>query len=499
MSSRWPTRAIVRNLTYDMRRLPESDLVQTRNVKRAPLLDSLPDTRAFGLTGASAPRVAGNFRLLRVLRIVIRADSDPARQALFANLMQSRPWVRLAYRLHERLRGRWGSALLVGCFGLASFLSVAPARNRGARVLAVAEYENARRHVARVSSWIGPADCGVVRTGFRSLLGPSALRGLAVLLWRGRLIKVLRTVRAIDRRHGFLVSCRAASAIAWYARAKAILGAHRPGAVLVSSDSNPEEVGFAGAARALAIPQVFVSHAYPTPLSPPLDFSLSILEGEAAVLARRRKGPIKGDILLAGVEGDSAPLDPRRFTRTNPVIGIFTSKALSWPTLAAIIDDCRRHFHARQVVIRWHPSMIEPARLVRFVDDLSGVVVSPRTAPLSEVARQCDWVIADENSNVHLPVLKLGIPTVAVKRLGIYPESRSDQYGFVANRIVFPPVTSVRDIQADALLAFFSESWPGRFEQYDASYLRPWGTIGSEVRRAIWALFEDSTSKAIVT
>ncbi|MGH9204259.1 MAG: hypothetical protein ACRD2A_23780, partial [Vicinamibacterales bacterium] len=186
----------------------------------------------------------------------------------------------------------------------------------------------------------------------------------------------------------------------------------------------------------------------------------------------------------------------RRFTRPKPTIGIFTSKALSWPTLVAIIDDCRRHLNARQVVIRWHPSMIEPPRLAHVLDDFSRVVVSSRTAPLPEVAAQCDWVVADENSNVHLPVLKLGIPTVAVKNLGIYPKSRSDQYGFVANGIIFPPVESVRDIRPDALLAFFSDGWPGRFEQYDASYLRPRGTIGHEVRRAIWALVEDSTSKA---
>ena len=43
------------------------------------------------------------------------------------------------------------------------------------------------------------------------------------------------------------------------------------------------------------------------------------------------------------------------------------------------------------------------------------------SAALPDVARRCDWVIADENSNVHLPVLKLGIPTVVVKGLGLYP------------------------------------------------------------------------------
>ncbi len=429
--------------------------------------------------------------LLRALRIVIRADSDPARQALFANLSQSRLAVRLAYGLHERLGGGRASALLVSCYGLASFLRIAPPRNRGARILAVAKHANARRQVDRVFALVGREDCGWVRTGRKAMFSPSGLAA-AVLLKPGRLVTAFRIVRGIDGRHGFLVSCRAAGAIAWYARAKAILDADRPGAILVSSDSNPEEVGFTSAARALGIPQVFVSHAYPTPFSPPLDFSLSILEGEAAVRARKRRGPIKGEIVLAGLEGDSSPLDSRRFERTSPVIGIFAPKAVSWPTLAAIVEDCRRHFGASKMVIRWHPSRLDPARRIHMLGDLTGIVESSTTASLPDVARQCDWVIADENSNVHLPVLKLGIPTVAVKRLGLYPESRSDLYGFAANGVIFPPVSSIRDVQAEALIAFFSEGWPARFQQYDASYLRPQAAISGEVRRATWRLFEDS-------
>ena len=271
--------------------------------------------------------------------------------------------------------------------------------------------------------------------------------------------------------------------------------ARPPGAILVASDSNPEEVGFAGAARALGIPRVFASHAYPTPFSPSLDFDLSILEGEAAVRGRRQKGPIRGRILLAGIEGDSAPLDARRFTTPNPVIGIFTPKAIAWPKLAAIVDDCRRHFHARQIVIRWHPSMLQPARLADALDDLSGIVECPRSASLADVARECDWVVADENSNVHLPVLKLGIPTVAVKNLGLYPASHADLYGFVANGIVFPPVASVRDVEPDALMAFFSGLWAARFEQYDASYLRSREAVGRDIRQAVWALFDEVTSE----
>ena len=317
-----------------------------------------------------------------------------------------------------------------------------------------------------------------------------------VLLPPRRLARALRIVRAFDSRYPFLVSCRAVEAIAWYTRGRRLLEERRPGAVPVSGDSNPEEVAFVAAARALKIPQVFVSHAYPTPFSPPLEFSLSILEGEEAVQARRRKGPITGEVLLAGLEGESAPLDPRRVERASPVIGIFPPKALSWTTLAAIIEDCRTHFRARQIVIRWHPSMLEAPRLSHRLADLSGIVEYPGSASFPEIARQCDWVIAADNSNVHLPLLKLGIPTVAVSNLGIYPKSRSDLYGFIEHGIVFPPLESIRDLRADTFAAFFSDCWVTRFKQYDASYLLPEGAIEDEVRRAIRQLLSSSPAKA---
>ncbi len=440
-----------------------------------------------------------NSRLLRVVRTVIRSDSDPARQILFANLMQSRPFVRFVYGLHQRMRGTWGSTALVSCYGLAALLTIAPARNRRARVLVLAKHENARRQVARIAAFLGAAECGWVRTGAKTLASGSSLAGLVLCSSRRRLVRTWRVVRAIDSRHGFLVSCRAAGAIAWYGRAMAVLGAEKPRAILVSSDSNPEEVGFAGAAGALAIPRVFVSHAYPTPLSPPLDFSLSILEGEAAVRARREKGPITGEVMLGGIEGDSAALDSRRFSRASPAIGIFTPKAIAWPKLATVIDDCRQHFGASKIVVRWHPSMLQPPRLARLLSDRSGIVESPRTATLEEVTRQCDWVIADENSNVHLQVLKLGTPTVAVSGLGLYPTSHADQYGFATSRVVYPPVQSIRDVEPAALAAFFSGSWSARFQEYDASYLRPPEAVASEVREAILRLVDGSPPKGLAT
>ena len=418
-----------------------------------------------------------------MLRTIIRADSDPARQTLFARVIQSRPAAGFVYRLHRRLAGTVAAPLLPSCYGLAAFLRILAPSNPRARVLAVASHENAQQQVGRVMSWVGPDECSWIKTGLSAAL---ASPGHVRQVWR-HAPRVLRLVRRIDARHGFLVSCRTAAALAWYARTMVILRSHGPGVVLVSSDANPEEAGVLGAARALGLPRVFVSHAYPTPFSPPLDFTLSILEGDAAVDAHRLKGPISGRILLAGLEGDSAPLDPERFDRTEPVIGVFPPKAFSWPTFVAIIEDCRRHFRARQILVRWHPSMLEPPRLHQVLSDLSGIVESDRAATLPEVAQRCDWVVAGENSNVHLPVQKLGVPTVVVKGLGLYVNDRSDLYGFVANGIVFPPLAALRDLRTDALRTFFTD-WPQRFARYDSSYLRPRQDVGAEVRHAILTL-----------
>jgi hypothetical protein len=72
--------------------------------------------------------VALNVSLLRALRIVVAADSDPVRQVLFANLMQARRLVRIAYRLHERFAGTWASAVLISSYGLGYFLRITPPR-----------------------------------------------------------------------------------------------------------------------------------------------------------------------------------------------------------------------------------------------------------------------------------------------------------------------------------------------------------------------------------
>ena len=75
------------------------------------------------------------------------------------------------------------AGLLVSLYGLVDFLRIVPPAAPGARVLSVARHANAKRHVARVASWLEPGACapvstrispGMVVSGLASLLRVAA-------------------------------------------------------------------------------------------------------------------------------------------------------------------------------------------------------------------------------------------------------------------------------------------------------------------------------------
>jgi hypothetical protein len=428
-----------------------------------------------------------HITLLTAVRTTMLADSDPVRRALFARLRATSTAVRLACWLHAHLPGPL-SSLLVSSYGVKSWLTIRRPDKAPCDLLAVGVHANARRRISDIAATYDPNRVRVLRTKTSVLLRPATITRLAQLAVSRQTRRAFRLIDRINRRGDFLVSCRVASVIGCYAASRQALTAAPVGGVLVSSDSNPEEVGLVAAARSRSLPSVFVSHAYTTSVSPQLNFSLSILEGEAAVDAYSRKGPIRGRVFLGGVEGQSTPMDPSRLKRARPAIGIFAPKVIVWPVFAEMIDDCRRHFQARAIVIRWHPSMLEDPALRTHLDDVSGIVETAATDSLASVAARCDWIVANASSNVHLQVLKMGIPTVAIRQIGVTSE---DLYGFVANRVVLPPVAALRQLSPDDAMSFYGQDWIARFRRYDAAYLKPESEVMAELRQALQNLLSE--------
>lgn len=412
---------------------------------------------------------------------MIRADEHPLRQVLFAELAGENATVRLVLALHRRLGHSRMAAALVATYGLRAWALTVP-RRPGGPMLAVSVFANARRATDRLATWIAPEplDRAVLARGLHARTRMAT--GLLALIARPRyLARALRLMRRVNERHAFHVSCRVAATLACYGRARRVVP-HYPRGVVVSSATNPEEAGFAAAARSRHLPVVFISHALPTPNTPALDFTLSILEGEAALDAHRRLGPVRGAVVFAGLDGPSAPLDPARLARPSPSIGIFLPKIVSHPVLARAIDDLRQRFRARAILVRPHPDMIggDVASGVR----APGVEVTSGREPLERVAAGCDFVVASIDSNVHLPVLRAGIPTVAVAGLRAGPGADGDLFGFRSGRIVFF-TSSIGDLDLASAQRFYAGDWVTRFRQFDAAYLRTGTEVSAEVVTAL--------------
>ena len=118
-------------------------------------------------------------------------------------------------------------------------------------VLAVARHANARRQVAGSRRGSVPGDCGSVRTGLKTWYVWPGSAVSRCCSRRAPCDASLRLVHACDRRYGFLESCRAMEAVAWYTRSHGDAHGAPARCGACSGDSNPEEVGFIAAARAL--------------------------------------------------------------------------------------------------------------------------------------------------------------------------------------------------------------------------------------------------------
>lgn len=435
-------------------------------------------------------------QLLRTIREIVHADSDPVRQALFDHVRSSNPIVSFVWNAHRIVSHTYLSSALVFLFGVKSYAADVSSREEHLPLI-VAIHKNAKKQGHKIASWLKPERVSWLRVGLDRLFALRTLGRLAkgcvhVRAWS----RLFSLVNRLNRRHDFLVSCRATSALFSYVRAVELLEQLKTSGVVVSSDSNPEPLAFTRAAEALGLPTIFLSHAFPTPVSPRLRFTLSILEGEAALERYQSKGPVEGDVMFCGAEGTSKPMDAQKLTGRRPVIGIFASKVVCWPQFISLIEDCRSQFSPERILIRWHPNMLGRSKLSSELADVSDVVETDSTLSLQEVASQCDWVIADENSNVNLGVLKAGIPILPMREFSVLPESRSDLYGFVENAVIPKPVSTVRGVSLDQLAQFYSKDWAQRFGRYDASYTESAELLTEQARSAILKVLSRSQTGA---
>lgn len=389
----------------------------------------------------------------------------PVRIALFEEVASRRRLIRYAWKLHQMLRETVFGDLLILGFGIGSYLGMRCSPHLGGSLLALSRYPNEQREVERLLELVPEFRvCTVSFSARRAALEVSALS--ALLSWRD-VRRVVRCIRQLSKRYHFVALCRGIAMMFYYFRFRQIFTDDRPHAVIVANQTAPEALGLIAAAAANGIQSVFTSHATIAPgqkvLVPPCD--LCLLDGDAALEVCRRDPSFRSTVIYKGLLGESRPMTFTNLSSGVPTVGLFLSAPVDQAGLSGTIEALERRFPDSKLLLRPHPVLFLSPDFREFQRRHPRLEVIAG-ATLDYCIRACDIVFSG-NSNVHLEVLKLGVPSLYRPRLDTIPE---DYYGFVASEIVLR-ADDISALDLSAVESFYSHQWPGRFKRYDAGYL----------------------------
>ncbi|MDX6771081.1 MAG: hypothetical protein SF051_16235 [Elusimicrobiota bacterium] len=407
-----------------------------------------------------AHHFSGMSELLQALRIVRRKDSDEFRQFVFAELSSRKPGIRAVLAVYGA-SPFFLKAAMVWLWGFASTLKLRGIES-ATTALAVYAYRNEERQIEFIADSFKGLELQKIKV--------EAFRIGHLLNLAGSLklvnLKQFRLAARFAKRNDFLVSCRLAETLMFYAKAVVELRDSGVKLVVVSSDTNPYAMGYAFAARRSGIKSLYINHGHIPEGPPRLVCDISLLDGNALADLYKRAGPPAGRIFFKGVEGEFRALNLDALDEREPVIGVFLSLVTDAEKLLRVIEDITRRFDPKKIVLRPHPNeVIRNHRLIGALRENPRIEVSPASAVAIEDLKKCHFIFA-ASCSVHLTALRFGVPTIHVDGLDAVPH---DFYPFVSRGIV-PYFRSVDDVDLDAVKKFYQGDWSERFRYFDESY-----------------------------
>ncbi|KAA9346202.1 hypothetical protein F0P94_01620 [Adhaeribacter soli] len=244
---------------------------------------------------------------------------------------------------------------------------------------------------------------------------------------------------------------------------------YRPKAVVFANDHNDDSRAMLLAADTLNIPTIYIQHASVSTAFPPLEFSLSLLEGQDALNKYKQCGPISGEVKFIGMPKADKFLQYRNFKPKAENIGIAGNTLDHYEGLKETLTSLTRHFPELHFTFRSHPG---DTRDFTFVNELgrNATVSDPKTETVFEFLKNQDVIIAADSS-IHLEAALLNIPGIYYR----FGESNFtfDYYGYVKQGLILYAANS------DTLFKALQEYKMQRPEVYKkAAYYN--ATIGTE-------------------
>jgi hypothetical protein len=206
----------------------------------------------------------------------------------------------------------------------------------------------------------------------------------------------------------------------------------KPAAIVFANDHNPDARAMLLAAKALGIKTAYIQHASISPLFPPLQFDLNLLEGQDALDKYRLCGPIDGKIELIGMPKADAYVPFRNTSKQVRTIGIGCNLMDEISEIEKLLRRLTTDFPTIKFILRPHPrdkrnytvlSTISPN--ISFSDG--------RTEPTFDYLRRIDVQISG-NSGIHLEAVLFNVWSIFYN---LNPqENLHDYYGFIIHGLV---------------------------------------------------------------
>jgi hypothetical protein len=212
-----------------------------------------------------------------------------------------------------------------------------------------------------------------------------------------------------------------------------IIRRYAPLSITFSNDHSVVPRALFYAAKANAIPTIYVQHATVTKDFPPLEFDLNLLEGLDAVDKYKSKG-VSGEIRLIGMPRFDAFVQKRKISSSLKIntIGMAFNTLDSIDVILSMVKKIVGTYSSMHIVIRKHP---------KDKRDFSTPFLNLKNVSFSDASRedpfdfilQCDLLLAG-NSSIHLDARLLNVASL------FYDFDRgskvSDLYGFVSKGFV---------------------------------------------------------------
>jgi hypothetical protein len=222
------------------------------------------------------------------------------------------------------------------------------------------------------------------------------------------------------------------NAVGYYEVYVRALRHYRPRAIIFANDHNDDARALLLAARTCGVPTAYVQHASVSTNFPPLDFDLSLLEGQDALDKYRQCGPVGGRTELVGMPKADAFLGRKNQNPTVQRVGLACNTLDATEAITAVVDHLFQEFPGLTFTFRAHPS---DRRDFTFLGRRHPQLLfsDARRQNVFEFLGQQDALIAADTST-HLEATLLNVVSLYY-RFGAHSIA-DDYYGYAARGLV---------------------------------------------------------------